>query len=294
MDDTRVDDVHVKLRIVASLRQNHYASDWNGIAVHEKGLWTSVRRTVLGWWENKIAAMSHLQQLCEDANNILSRAIADHIAHKKEPNFEKRVKDPRSRVHKNANFIKNWATDMSEAIGTREQGMATQYVVYAGDIPTISKLDGIIAKMCNGVECARTFFPADVPVPKTHRRCAVGGAVFDDEEDEETTSQTPPAAALQQYYDGNNNGGASSFPYNYDHHQQHFYEAGQASYFAPQPSSSSSFAAAAAAAPMDIGGAPHASEGAGLMMVHETPFGTPDDVNSVANSVTSQKQHDAL
>lgn len=334
MDDTRVDDVHVKLRIVASLRQNHYASDWNGIAVHEKGLWTSVRRTVLGWWENKIAAMSHLQQLSEDANSILSRAIADHVANKKEPNFEERVKNPRSRVHKNANFIKNWATDMSEAIGTREQGMATQYVVYAGDIPTTSKLDGIMSKMCGGVECARTFFP-EVPVPKTRVRCAVGGgAVFDDDEEESTpektklsntsnTSHTPhtaentaaplpsltPLAPVagsssssfaeqqQQFY--------GTFPYSYDmtggaaatnpflaqpphqhQHQQHqqYFDGGA------QGQQDQGYISA----PIDIGAAGGGGAGGGgesaLAMVQETPFGTPDDVNSVA----SQKQHDAL
>lgn len=271
MDDTRVRDVHVKLRIVASLRQNHYASDWNGITIQEKGFWTSVRRTVLTWWENKSAAMNHLHHLCEDANSILSRAIADHVAHKKEANFEERVRNPRSRAHKNANFIKDWASDMSEAIGTREQGMATQYVLYAGDIPTTSELDGIVSKMCAGVECARTFFP-DVPAPKIRVRCAVGGAALGDDDDDEAE-----APRLQQ-------------PFVQPHQQQ--YEYGHNfPYAATANDGGNPFWATSM--PVEVSTVPppqHVEEG-----VFETPFGTPsDDLEYQGNSTALQKQQDAL
>lgn len=163
MDDTSLRSIDINLRVVASLQQSQYATDWNGIGIQEKGFFTSLRRTVLSAWENRDAAMTHLEKLVGDAIVILNKALREHTEAKKTQGFAERVKDPNTRAFRNVRFIHEWINQLVRAIGTRERGIATQYIVYASSIECTSRIDQIVALVEDAVLRTRALFPESTP-----------------------------------------------------------------------------------------------------------------------------------
>lgn len=163
MNDTQTLDLRVQLKIVASLRQTQYATDWRGIGASDKSVFTALRRTLLFVWENRVTAMQLIGELCDKSIAIMDRALVDHETNTHDPGFEASVQNPRDAVFQNAQFCRTWAACLRAAIGTPDMGLMTQYVVYSGDTRTLATLDGIVERMRAAVNRAEALFPDVAP-----------------------------------------------------------------------------------------------------------------------------------